>query len=116
MDVRTEIGKIIITVNEGYHEIYIDKEPVRKYLNMQTGEYIVEPGPHRVGVLKDGVWLYDEDVIVPGETAQEPEKPADEPEKTISIKVRYIKDLIAEARDFATYLEKIIEDQQSEDK
>ena len=109
MNVRTEQGKIIITVDKGYHEIYIDEKISPPWLqDGQTGEYQAEPGPHRVGVRKDGGWMYDETVIVPGETgdAPEPEQPEEPtPEAYVSIKASIITDLIAEMRDIAALLE-----------
>lgn len=107
MNVRTEQGKIIITVDKGYHEIYIDEKISPPWLqDGQTGEYQAEPGPHRVGVRKDGTWAYDETVIVSGETDTKPEQPEEPtPEAYVSIKASIISDLIAEIRDIAALLE-----------
>ena len=131
MNVKTEPGKIIVTVDEGFHEIYIDEKFTTPWLkNGQTGEYAAEPGPHRLGVRKDGAWAYNEDMIVPGETAtvpgetvpepepEQPEKPEQpeepEPVPVVLMSASIIRDLIAEMRDIADMMEALLNPREGE--
>lgn len=90
-EVRAEAGKIVVTVGDGYYEIYVDKAFQGPALNNgQSHEYLAAPGEHRIGVYSAGRFVIDEMITVPAEEPERPadhENPASEPgqEKTVTI-------------------------------
>lgn len=101
-EVGVGVGKIIVSVGDGYYEVYIDMKMQQPALNYNlTHEYPAKPGEHRVSVYSAGRFVFDQMITVP---AEEPEKP----EPYVSIKASIIHDLIDEMRDIAALLEAII--------
>ena len=130
VEIKTTAGKVITTVGEGYYELYIDKAVQKAPYNYGTKEFTVTPGDHRISVYSAGRMIFDEIMHVPAEgeavpetppaaeepagtaeeTAANPElpEPTEEPDHDVSVKASVIKDLIAEMRDIAAYLEGLL--------
>lgn len=80
-EVRADAGKIIVSVGDGFYEVYVDKSMQQPALNnYQTNEYHAEPGEHRVGVYSAGRFVVDRMITVP---AEETEQPIGEPDTAI---------------------------------
>ena len=127
VEIKTSPGAVVVTVGNGYYEIYIDQKMQQPALNYNlTHEYPAEPGEHRVGVYSAGRFIFDQMITVPAEEEAAPEEPAkepdhpeeqpaaQEPEKTVAIKASIIRDLIAEMRDIAALLDALLACQEAD--
>ena len=116
-EVRTDTGRIIVSVGEGYYEVYVDKVMQQPALsNDLTHEYPAEPGEHRVSVYSGGRFVFDQMVTVPaeGEAKEQPseeqatEQPAEGPASSdtgmVSVSGEYMEQLAHELRDLADML------------
>ena len=105
-EARADVGKIIVSVGDGYYEVYIDKKMQQPSLNYNlTHEYPAAPGEHRIGVYSAGRFVLDQTITVP---AEKPAQPA-ESGKTVSVRVDVLRGLFGQLMDAAACVEALIE-------